>query len=400
MDVKTFQKEFSKSWNELKDLLGKQQAEIKKNKETSVETAKAIKENEAQLKKLGEDLKELQVKGQRPGYGKDQTKKSLGKQFVESSQFKSMKESNSHNSNIFPVKGILPVRKKALTSTLTTDDIGFGIQPERYPEWIFPQERTERVRDLLSINTTTSNAIEYVEEIGFSFGAEPQVEGEVKGISQLDFELKTEAVKTIAHYINTSRQVLDDVNMLQGYIDTRLTYGLALEEDNQLLYGDGISPNLQGILTHGDIQTHLWSAGEVGDTKLDAIRRAMTLARLAEYPVNGIVIHPNDWEDIEMLKTDDGLYIFWQIQGSNGTTQVWQVPVIETTAIAEGQVLLGAFEMGAMLWDREQAGIRIAEQHNDHFTKNLITILAEQRLALTIFRPEAFVEVTFDNEPV
>ena len=55
--------------------------------------------------------------------------------------------------------------------------------------------------------------------------------------------------------------------------------------------------------------------------------------------------------------------------------------------------------MGAMLWDREQTTIRVAEQHDDFFVKNMVAILAEERIALTIFRPEAFVAVEFDQAP-
>ncbi|MGN7485361.1 phage major capsid protein, partial [Priestia megaterium] len=69
-----------------------------------------------------------------------------------------------------------------------------------------------------------------------------------------------------------------------------------------------------------------------------------------------------------------------------------------TTAIAEGEALIGSFNMGAMLWDREDANIRVGEPQ-DYFTRNMVAILAEERMALTIFRPEAFVGVTFDAAP-
>jgi HK97 family phage major capsid protein len=75
------------------------------------------------------------------------------------------------------------------------------------------------------------------------------------------------------------------------------------------------------------------------------------------------------------------------------------MPVIDTPAMTEGTALVGAFGSGAQLYDREQASIRISEQHSDFFIRNAIVVLAEQRLALAVKRPEAFVKVTFDSAP-
>ena len=46
-----------------------------------------------------------------------------------------------------------------------------------------------------------------------------------------------------------------------------------------------------------------------------------------------------------------------------------------------------------------EAQVRVAEQHDDFFVKNMVVILAEERLALTLYRPEAFVVVTLDHAP-
>jgi len=51
------------------------------------------------------------------------------------------------------------------------------------------------------------------------------------------------------------------------------------------------------------------------------------------------------------------------------------------------------------LYDREEATIRVSEQHSDFFVRNAIVVLAEQRLALAVKRPESFVKVTFDAAP-
>jgi HK97 family phage major capsid protein len=213
------------------------------------------------------------------------------------------------------------------------------------------------------------------------------------------YDLQTEAVKTLAHWIPASRQIMSDASALSGRINDRLVFGLKFSEEYHILYGDGSSRQLQGILTDAGRQTYAWSAGGLDDTKVDAIRRAATKAALAYYPVNGVVLHPNDWEDIELLKGSDKHYIWVTVPDGAGVMRVWGIPVVVTTAINEGEFALGAWGMGATLWDREMATVRVAEQHEDFFIRNMVLVLAEERLAQTVERPEAFVHGSFDSAP-
>jgi len=160
--------------------------------------------------------------------------------------------------------------------------------------------------------------------------------------------------------------------------------------------------NLLGVLNTSGVQTYDWSSGgtsPVPDTKADAIRRAATLAFLAYYEPTGVVLHPNDWEDIELTKDTNGQYLVAVSVALGGEPRIWRMPVVDTPAMPEGTALVGAFGTGAQLYDREQATIRISEQHADFFVRNAIVVLAEERLALAVKRPESFVSVTFDNEP-
>ena len=169
-------------------------------------------------------------------------------------------------------------------------------------------------------------------------------------------------------------------------------YGLALTEETQILYGDGVGDNIQGIMTNPNIQ----DAGGVGgdDSLIDHIRRSITRTMLAGYPATGIVLHPNNWQDIELLKGADGHYI-WVSVVNGGESRLWRVPVVQSTGINENEYLVGAFGLGAQLWDRERANIRVSEHHADYFARNMLAILAEERLALTTYRPEAFVKGVF-----
>jgi len=168
---------------------------------------------------------------------------------------------------------------------------------------------------------------------------------------------------------------------------------------------DGTGENLLGILKTPGIQTYNWSSGASGanaavkDSRADALRRAVTLSLLAYYEPSGIVIHPNDWEQIELDKDANGQYRIATSVALGGEPKVWRVPLVESVAMTEGTALVGSFGQGAQLYDREQANIRISEQHADFFIRNAIVILAEQRLALAVKRPESFVRVSFDSAP-
>ena len=340
-----------------------------------------------------------------------QARKSLGEAFLDSPEFKSLMQSGSANMPA-PYKSSSEVySQKDLYSALPTGTPGsFGtIQRDAI---VVPPMRTKRVRDLFPTRTTTAAVIEYFRMTGFvnnaaavsersgtpaNFTAKPQ--------SSFTFVGEQAPVRTLAHWEAAHRNVLADEPQLRSIIDNELMYGLRLQEDSQILNGNGTGENLTGVLQTSGIQTYDWSDGAyssvagLSDTKADAIRRAATLSFLAYYEPTGVVLHPNDWEDIELTKDGNGAYVVAVSVAMGGEQKLWRIPVVDTPAIAEGTALVGAFGTGAQLYDREQASIRISEQHADFFVRNAIVILAEQRLALAVKRPEAFVKVTFDGAP-
>ena len=340
-----------------------------------------------------------------------QARKSLGEAFLDSPEFKSLMQSGSANMPAPYKSGNDVYSQKDLYSALPTGTPGsFGtIQRDAI---VVPPMRTKRVRDLFPTRTTTAAVIEYFRMTGFvnnaaavsersgtpaNFTAKPQ--------SSFTFVGEQAPVRTLAHWEAAHRNVLADEPQLRSIIDNELMYGLRLQEDSQILNGDGTGENLTGVLQTSGIQTYAWSDGAysstagLSDTKADAIRRAATRSFLAYYEPTGVVLHPNDWEDIELTKDGNGAYVVAVSVAMGGEQKLWRIPVVDTPAIAEGTALVGAFGTGAQLYDREQASIRISEQHADFFVRNAIVILAEQRLALAVKRPEAFVKVDFDNAP-
>jgi HK97 family phage major capsid protein len=203
------------------------------------------------------------------------------------------------------------------------------------------------------------------------------------------YALMQSAVVTIAHWIRASRQILDDFAALMSNIDGRLRYGLKLVEENQLLKGSGTGNNLNGIYT----QATLYSAPITipTPTKIDVIRLMILQAELALFPSTGIVLHPSDWAGIQLTKSTIGDYIFSNPQAI-ATPMLWGLPVVPTQAMTQGTGLTGAFKMGAQVFDREDANVVISTENQDDFIRNMITIRCEERLALAVYRPEAFIK--------
>jgi HK97 family phage major capsid protein len=336
-------------------------------------------------------------------------RKSIGEAFLASAEFKSLLQSGSANMPA-PYKSSNEVySQKDMYSALPTGTPGqFGtIQRDAL---VVPPMRTKRVRDLFPSRTTTAAIIEYFRMTGFTNNAAPVAERSgsafaAKPQSSFTFVGEQAPVRTLAHWEAAHRNVLADEPQLRSIIDNELMYGLRLQEDAQILNGSGTGENLTGILNTSGIQTYNWSSGfysataGMTDTKADALRRAATLSFLAYYEPSGVVLHPNDWEDIELTKDGNGAYVVAVSVAMGGEQKLWRIPVVDTPAMTEGQALIGAFGTGAQIYDRESASIRISEQHADFFVRNAIVILAEQRLALAVKRPESFVKVTFNNAP-
>lgn len=391
-EVKDLAKSFKEISADLKAMIETQKAEIKTNGEMTTETKTALEGLSTKFTELQKQYDELDVKLQRGDFSTNEEEvKSLGEMFTESEQYKEMIKKGAKVSDTVEIKSF---HTKDLSSAVGS--AGTLVQPLRAP-MVTPYERPLRVRDLFGSSNTTSNAIEYVKETGYTnnaaaFGEFTSAGATEKPKSDLTFAIESVTVKNIGHWLPATRQIIEDAPQLQGYVNSRLLYGLKLAEETQLLYGDGIGENIEGVVP----QATAFNATVLksGDTKIDIIRRAITQSVLAGYPVDGIVLHPRDWEDIELMKGTNGHYIWVSVQ-DGGTTKLWKVNVVDTVAMTLGSFLVGAFGMGGTVWDRQQASIRISESHDKFFTKNMLAILAEERLALTIYRPESFVTGDF-----
>lgn len=379
-------KEFQKSTDEVKGL-GEELRGKMANGEKGLEDLKGrVDESLTEMNGYKARMDELEQKLARRGDDHDKPEhKSFGEQFVESDRFKSLVESGGQ-------RGRADMQFKATISLATTDAAGSAgdlVQDTRLPGIVMQPERRLTIRDLITPGRMDGNVLEYVQETGFTNNAATVAETATKPQSDLQFELKNTSAKVIAHYVKASRQIMSDASQLASYIDGKLRYGLAYVEEQQLLNGDGTGQNLLGIVPQATSYTSpITPTSEF--TKMDTLRMAMLQAILAEYPATGHVMNPIDWAEIETLKDSQGRYIIGNPQGTASPT-MWGLPVVQTQAITSGKFLTGAFRLGAQVFDRWQSRVEVATENEDDFIKNLLTVLAEERLALAVYRPEAFV---------
>lgn len=337
------------------------------------------KQNELQANLQGAEQELAALKQQGGAPAKPQ---SFGRQFVEGEKFQSFAQETSP-------RGRVDMTFNAAVHDITYEQNGDAlVMPTRVPGIVAGPERRLTIRDLLTAGRMDGNVLEHVQETGFSNNADAVKEGDKKPQSDIEFELKTTSAKVIAHYMKASRQVLSDASQLASYIDGRLLYGLAYKEEDQILNGDGSGQNLNGITSQADSFDAPISVDD--ETIIDRLRLAMLQAQLAEYPATGIVMNPMDWARIELLKDDNANYIIGNPQGT-AEKRLWGRGVVDTQAMGDGKFLTGAFQLGAQLFDRWRARVELSTENEDDFVKNMVTMLAEERLALAIYRPEAFI---------
>lgn len=356
---------------------------------TGTASAELKDKTDKALSELGDvttRLGEMEKRAARERENGEDEHKSLGDMVVEAAKAKDFNGA---------IRGA--VRVQADRAALTTADgtVGAGrsagtslIPGQRVPGIIAPPNRRMTIRDLLMPGQTSSNNIEYVKETGYTNNAAPVAETTAKPYSELTFNMANAPVRTIAHLFKASRQILDDAVGLRSYIDGRARYGLQFKEEAQLLKGDGTGQNLLGVQPQATAFAPAFVPQDA--TPIDRLRLAILQVVLAEYPATGFVLNPIDWTTIELTKDNEGRYIIANPQGGIQPT-LWNLPVVETQSQTQNTFLTGAFSMAAQIFDRMEIEVLLSTENVDDFEKNMVSIRAEERLGLAVYRPEAFV---------
>lgn len=384
-NVKEIATEFAKSVEQVKGLGEELKGRLSHGEKGLNDLKSQVDEALTNMNGFKQRMDDAEQKLARRGAQEPEQQKSLSQLLFESDGFKDFSENPSAGKSA-------KIHTKETITSATTDAAGSAgslTTEQRLPGIIATPDRRLTVRDLLASGTTNSNSITYIRETGFTNAAAMQVaEGDLKAQSDLKFDEQSVNVKTLAHWVKASRQILDDAPMLESYIRGRLMYGLKLVEEQQLLNGDNTGGNLHGIIPQATAFAD--PAALANYTIIDQLRLAQLQAVIAEYPASGHVLNPIDAARLELMKDNEGRYIIGQPQSTMNMT-MWGLPVVETQAMQAGKFLTGAFSLGAQVFDRQMAAVAVATENQDDFIRNLVTILCEERLALAVYRPEAFV---------
>lgn len=372
----------------------------------SADKVKAIREMNAELNDLGEEVKGLREveaaaeaarkglsggseggDGARDGDPDDRRKggpvpaqrKSFGRLFVESKAFTEKKGSQGPVASIdYDVKALM------------TTSAGFAPEVTRTGRIVEFAQRPIQVTDLIPSTTTSQAAIKYMEETTSTSGAAEIAEGGTYSESTFVFTEQTSNVRKIGTILPVTDEQLEDEVYVEGFVDNRLGFFLAQRLDGQILVGNGTSPNLRGFLNVAGLQTQAKGA----DPGPDAAYKAMVKVRVTGRATpSAFIYHPTNWQDIRLLKTVDGIYI-WGSPSEAVPDRIWGLPVAQSDAITLGTALTGDFPGFSELSIRRGIEIKVSDSHSTYFAEGKQAIRADMRAALVIYRPPAFCTVT------
>lgn len=354
----------------------KAEAEAKAAGSVSADTKAAIDALGTKQRELADELLQIKQRGiAMPGT--DIIVEGWGDQFVKSDAYRAFAGGTAQKAR-FQVK-----------NTLTGADA--TVAPDRKPGIVPGAFQPLTIESLYRHVPTASNAIEFTKEASYTNNAAEAAEGAAKAESAITFSLVNQPVSTVAHWIKISRQLAGDNAALAAYVDLRMRYGVNRKVETQLVAGDGIAPNLAGFMKAGNFTAHGYADANLGATlkKLVLIRKIIGDLEAAGYNPDAIVLNPADWAQVEIdiFTANTNLVAFRYDE--MGRPVLFGRRVATSVGMTADNVAVGAFGDHGTIYEREGVVVEMSDSDSDNFTKNLITLRAERRLALASEVPAA-----------
>lgn len=338
-----------------------------------------LKEKQAQIDKQVLELQQKSIKVDAP-----KERSTVGDSFVKSDSYQSFAKGNARSAAF------------VFKADTTPDPIGIStLAPkDRRPGVLAEPNQSLVIEGLIPHLPTSVTTVEYLKEGTFTNNAAFVAEAAQKPQSTDTFELMQSNVQTIAHFTKVTRQLIDDSATLAAFINARMVYGVNLKVEQQIINGNGTSPNLGGLMKDGNYTAQAFTYSDLGGdsgTLLDLLRLSIAKVNAANYRANAILLNPMDWAKLQGLKGSNDQYLYGVPSISFENMTAWGVRVVTSASMTEGKYLVGDFSQAATIYDRMSTVIDIASQNENDFIKNLFTIRAERRLALVVEHPKALV---------
>jgi HK97 family phage major capsid protein len=264
----------------------------------------------------------------------------------------------------------------------------------------YDPSRSTHIRSLLPLGSTDAQTIRFPKETAYSDGAAATAEAAAFGQSDFDLAASTVNVEKIGTYMRITGEMLDDIKQLTSYLSARVPEKVLSVEDNEILNGDGSSPNLDGLFTDG--AAFVVGAGGAfyqaieSANEFDVLTVALNQLALSNYQADTILLNPTDLHKMILLKSTTNEYLRNQIFSGLQPT-INGIPVTVNTAVTAGKFLVGNLRQASQLWIRENLAVEFSREDSDNFQKNFVTVRAMERIALTNYLPNAIVQGTFST---
>jgi len=276
--------------------------------------------------------------------------------------------------------------------TLANGFTGEVIDRDRIPGIFWDPDRDVHIRDFMNITPTTTDVIRFNKETEYNDAADTRAEGVASGQTDFKLESQDETIRKIVTHLTISKEMMNDAPFIMNYIQTRVMGKIMVKEDDQILYGSGVSPNLNGLTLQAQAYTDLLDDSNA--QRIDVITNAITNTMQDEYRATLALVSVEDFQRIILTKDADGNYLLPHVF-SGQPLIINGARVIGNTSVTDDDLLVGDFRLGATLALRSGIEMTFANQHSDNFTKGFVTIQVEERVGMPVYRPNAFVFTDF-----
>jgi HK97 family phage major capsid protein len=357
------------------DELGKEVAQLREVTDIEAKNRRAMEENERIVPPVPHA-------GGASDAPSPTARKSIGQLFVESAAYK---DAMARKQRSFTVD--IDHEVKTLVSESGT---GFAPQAIRTGMVVDSPQQQPRIVDVIPATTTTQVAVVFMQETTYTNAAAEVAEGGAYGEGALAYTQATSPVEKIGVFLPVTDEQLADVPGMEGRLNNRLGLMIRQRIDLQVVAGNGSSPNLLGIVNTSGVLTQAKGT----DPNVDAVLKGITKVRNVGFAEPDVILmNPTDWQNIRLLRTADGVYLFG-FPGDPGVARLWGLPIVESTYLPLGTAIPGDYRGYTELSYKAGLELDVSNSHNDFFAKGQLAIRAQIRAAFVVYRASALCTVT------